>query len=225
MRETGGASTAACGGRERSRSHLDGRGGLEASDRGAGAGRGWHGRSSVRSAALPRNSRAAARRPPTGVVVRRRRGRGSGATPGTEAPPPAPPIPSPGGDRAGGALPLAARSRPRDGTPPNAPPPAARSPGCPAAPGPAPPRPSRKTPCGPRGSRRCPWREAAQERRRFRDRRHLPTKPRPIGGRSESSQSRRGPRGIVGAVVSRRLPPDREHEARRPSSDAARRDG
>ena len=40
-------------------------------------------------------------------------------------------------------------------------------------------------------------------RRRLRDRRHLPTRPRPIGRSSGLSQSRRGPRGIVGAVVSR----------------------
>lgn len=101
MRETGGANTAPCGGRERSRSHLDGRG-LEASERGAGVGRGWHrgggggvgrgwhGRRSVRSAAQLRNSTGAACGPLTGIVVRRRRGRGSGATVGQRSPAPHP---------------------------------------------------------------------------------------------------------------------------------------
>ena len=99
MRETGGANTAPCGDRERSRSHLDGRG-LEASERGAGVGRGWHrgggggvgrgwhGRRSVRSAAQLGNSRGAACGPLTGIVVRRRRGRGSGATVGQRSPAP-----------------------------------------------------------------------------------------------------------------------------------------
>ena len=180
---------------------------------------------SVRSSALLRNPKGAAR-----LLLRALSSEGgedaAGATGQTAKPrPPSPPLLPPGGDQARSALPLAVLSPPSDGTPPNALPPAGRSPGCPAAPGPAPPRPSRKTPYGPRGSRRCPWREAAPERRRSRDRRHLPTKPRPIGGRSQSSQSRRGPPGIVGAVVSQRLPPDREHEARRPSADSARRGG
>lgn len=194
--------------------------GLEASDRGGG-------REGLAQALVrPVGSAAQAQGRQLVVLYRRRRPKAA-RTPGSgrlRAPKPRPqPRPSRlrRGDRAGGALPLplgplAADGRARLKRPRRY----ARSPGCPAAPGPAPPRPSRKTPCGLAALGAAHGGRRLQERRRLRDRPPPANKTasywRPLG----VQQSRRGPRERVGAVVSRRLPPDRE--PRPPASEFRR---